>query len=109
MTDEVTTMFTQFVEIAKEKPLKKPGDLVINKRYKIHRFSKPETNYRSILLESEDFSFFLPTQFKNIDLKEMSAADGYCFSIDKVLPTKGGLQTAKISFYKNNEKLNSLQ
>lgn len=106
MNENIEKMFKSIAEIARGKPLRKSDELELHRHYEINNISKPDTRYGSVMIESDQFAYFLPAQYRDIEIFPMNGKeDGYSFTIDAIRPTRNGAMTAKISFYHHLSKL----
>lgn len=107
MIDPTAAMMAELTEIAKTKPRLKADQLILFQQYPICKISRPEgtNSYGSVLIESVDFAYYLPSCFKDTRLANITIDDGYSFSIEKTFETKNNKISAEIAFYKNSVRL----
>lgn len=109
MSSGAQKMFSSMSAIAHDKPIKKVFELTTGIIYPIHSIARVSSAHQSVIVESERFKYYLPSQYKNIEIVDIDKSDNYGFCVDKCILLKNGLYTAQLSFYQNNEKIESEQ
>lgn len=98
-TTASAAMIKNFAHIAKGKQIKRCYELDLHKKYRILSVSKILTPHISILVECEDFKYFLPSTYKNSELVDITESDNFSFSIENLIRLSNGYYTPVIQFY----------
>lgn len=98
-------MFANFIVAGADKPILKCNELDVGRVYDIVGISKLSSGHKSIILECEEFKFYLPSIYKSVQIVDLEASDNYAFTIDKVIKLNNGLFTCLLSFFKDGKKI----
>lgn len=95
-------MMKALAQTSTGKPFLKAFELKIHEKYPILSIEKQTTPHVSVIIESGEFRFYLPSAYRNVTCVDLNADEKFSFSIEKLIKLKNGFYTSVLSFYIND-------